>query len=274
MRSVLRKLLLLSLTAFFLTALSLGILAKPAFADIGGLVSLINSYRQGNGLEALAEDQNLVNAACWFATDMGKNNYFDHTDSLGRAMVQRLNAFGISGTTGENIYWTNASSAANNVFTGWKNSPSHNSIMLGASYSRIGIGMSYQNGKWYWVADFANGSATSLNNQCGTAINPPPTPTAKPPAPKPPPPPVAQPTTEEVPIATTTPTVEIIDQATVSATPSAKIVQLTTSSSGKLNESSSTLVKGAALTTITVGNLLLFGFILWRLYSQFQIKNS
>lgn len=271
---MLRKFLLLSCTAFFLTALSLGILAKPAFGDIGGLVSLINSYRQANGLGVLVEDQNLANAACWHAADMGKNNYFDHTDSLGRAMVQRLNAFGVSGTTGENIYWTNASSAADNVFTGWKNSPGHNSIMLGASYSRIGIGMSYQNGKWYWVADFANGAAISLNNQCGTATNPTPTPAAKPPAPKPPPPPVAQPTIPEVPTAVTTPMVEIVDQATVSATPSVKVVQLTSSSSGKPKDEKAILVKGAALTTLTLGNFLLFGFIIWRLYSQFQIKIS
>jgi len=189
------------------SAFSLGYLFNPTSvsADIGGLVDLINDYRQDNGKNALKEDQKLVTAACWLAEDMGKNNSFSHTDSLGRDMATRLAAFGVSGSTGENIYYTTSGSAASNPFNGWKNSSGHNAIMLSGSYTRIGVGRAYYNGRWYWVADFANGSATAVTSQCAGSVSPPPAPPPPPPNPNPAPPPnpaATKKTETPVPIAT------------------------------------------------------------------------
>lgn len=274
---MLRKLLLLSTTAFFLTASLLGTSAKPAEADIGGLVGLINNYRQSNGLGLLAEDQNLVNAACWLAADMEANG-FSHTDSQDRGMSQRLTDFGVGGSRGENIYYTTANSSANNAFTGWKNSSGHDAIMKNPVYTRVGVGMAYLNGRWYWVADFANGSANSLTSQCnGTVSVPKPPP---PPAPKkavvPPPPPPTQPIVEtpaETPVATIAATIEPPTyMATKSATPSIKLIEMDKPEVQNENSVPTKLVKGAALTILTLSNLLLFSFIIWGLVHHFSSR--
>ncbi len=206
---------------FFLLFLFLAFPAR-ASADVGGLVTLINSYRLENGLGKLKEDQKLVNAACWLADDMGKKGYFSHTDSLGRDMATRLAGFGITTSTGENIYYTTSGSGAANSFNGWKNSPGHNSIMLKGNYTRIGVGRSYYNDRWYWVADFASGSVTTLTGQCGVASRPPTAPAKavlaapKPTATKP-----RQVKTVSVKIATTSS--PVINLQTLEATPSTEL---------------------------------------------------
>ena len=154
-------------------------------ADVGGLVGLINQYRIANGLGSLTEDQSLTNAACWLTADMATNNYFDHTDSLERDMASRLTAFGVTGgTRGENIAsLMNQANSAQKIFDGWKDSPGHRANMLNPSFTRIGVGNAYRaaNVTYYWVADFASGTASGSVNGCSTVNNPPPTP----PAPKP-----------------------------------------------------------------------------------------
>ena len=171
------------LAACSLTAIFLGTLANPARADTTGFLSLINSYRQQNGAGTLVEDQNLTNSSCWFADDMGAKNYFpyDHVDSQGRTMNKRLTDFGVSGSRSENIFYTTSGSSANYAFDAWKGSSGHNTNMLGSAYTRIGIGRANYNGRWYWVTDFANGSATTMTNQCGQLAVQQPLPPAPPP---------------------------------------------------------------------------------------------
>src|SRR3970040_2369474 len=53
-------------------------------------LTLINNYRAQNGLGALSLNTQLNNAAEWMSNDMGANNYFSHTDSLGRHPFQRV----------------------------------------------------------------------------------------------------------------------------------------------------------------------------------------
>jgi hypothetical protein len=152
-----------------------------AQADTGGLVSLINQHRENHGLQPLVEDQKLVNAACWMAKDLVENNSTSETDSKGRDLVARLSHFGVSNEwEGETIaYWLGENFSASGAFTAWKNSPGHNSIMLGENYERIGVGNAYSDKSgWRYVADFASGGATSVNNQClanGPDTTPPPT---------------------------------------------------------------------------------------------------
>ncbi len=254
------------LTVLFLTVAFLGRFSNPVLADSTGFLSLINSYRAQNGVGALVEDQNLTNAACWFADDMGAKNYFpsDHVDSQGRSMSQRLTDFGVSGSRAENIFYTTQGSSANYAFDAWENSSGHNTNMLSGTYTRIGIGRANYSGRWYWVTDFANGSANALANQCGISVAPPPPP---PVAKKPPPPPpaaVETPTTLspiETQIATTTATVSA-KTAPKSATTSTKIVKI----DSPTNKRDLTLVQGVTATTIVFGNLALLAFLTFKLY--------
>lgn len=249
-----------------LTAIFLGPFAKPVAADTTGFLSLINSYRQQNGAGTLVEDQSLTNAACWFAADMGAKNYFpsDHVDSLGRGMSQRLTDFGISGSRAENIFYTTQGSGASFAFDAWKNSSGHNTNMLNSIYTRIGIGRASYNGKWYWVTDFANGTASTMTNQCGQATTPP-TPSAPAPAtPKKSTPAVAvQPApVVETPVTTIEATPNTKPQpATKSATISTKRIEPKEEKKADI-----TLVQGIAATTIVLLNLAIFGFITLQLY--------
>lgn len=261
--------------ALILSAIFLGPLAKPASADIGGLVGLINSYRQSNNLGTLSEDQKLVNAACWLANDMAKTGNFNHTDSNGRTMETRLNSFGVSGSMAENIFWTSANSAASSVFTAWKNSPGHNANMLGSVYTRIGIGRANVNGRWYWAADFANGSATFVTSQCTISATPPPKPVTKPPSP-----PAVKVTPTPAPIIVATPQTEVVIAtpsasetnlviATKSTSISAKVVEIENNQPKALSVKS--LVKGSFLTVSFIVYLILFGFIFWQLFHHFRL---
>jgi uncharacterized protein YkwD len=120
-------------------------------------VSLINQYRQQNGLNTLTIDANLPDAVEWMSTDMGVNNYFSHTDSLGRDPFVRMNAFGYNYNTwkGENI--AAGTSSAQAAFDLWKGSAGHNANMLNPDYKVMGIARVATPGSdygWYWTNDF------------------------------------------------------------------------------------------------------------------------
>ncbi len=140
-----------------------------ASADVDGLVSKINAYRASKGLVTLSQDQKLVNAACWMANDMATKNYFSHTDSLGRDPFARMAAFGVGSSYWRGETLAAGSSTGQQTFDLWKNSPGHNSVMLNPNFRRIGVGAAYKSGStygYYWTADYASGSATSVTNQC------------------------------------------------------------------------------------------------------------
>jgi uncharacterized protein YkwD len=126
-------------------------------AEEQSFVSLISQYRQQNGLNSLAIDTRLQDAAAWMSTDMGVHNYFSHADSLGRDPFQRMNAFGYNYNTwrGENI--AAGTSSAQVAFDLWKNSPGHNANMLNPNYKVMGIDRDDTPGSgygWYWTNDF------------------------------------------------------------------------------------------------------------------------
>jgi uncharacterized protein YkwD len=122
-------------------------------------LTAINSYRASNGLGALTISTNLNRAAAWMAQDLADNNYFSHTDSLGRSPYARAIDCGYPTGAGENLAagtgWTTAASA----MTAWQNSPGHNANMLGAYYQQIGIARYYKADSqygWYWATDFGS----------------------------------------------------------------------------------------------------------------------
>jgi uncharacterized protein YkwD len=126
-------------------------------AQESDLVSVVNSFRASRGLARLAVSDTLTFAAKWMATDMAVYNYFSHTSRDGRAPVQRMSDAGYPGRqtyTGENMAAGYAS--ANEVLSGWMNSPAHYAVLTNPNYRAIGVGRalsassSYSN---YWVMD-------------------------------------------------------------------------------------------------------------------------
>lgn len=120
-------------------------------------MTLINDYRQQNGLQQLSINVEIQAAAEWMSADMGENRYFSHTDSLGRTPWERMADFGYDYNTwkGENI--AAGFTTAQSVFTAWKNSDGHNANMLNANYKVMGIAREYTAGSpygYYWTNDF------------------------------------------------------------------------------------------------------------------------
>lgn len=144
-------------------------------------LALINDWRAQNGAGPLAFTSTLTNAAEWMSNDMGVNNYFSHTDSLGRDPWTRLCAFSYCYNTwrGENI--AAGYSTAQSVFNAWKNSSGHNANMLNPNFkvmglSRLNVPGSYYT--WYWTNDF--GGYTPPGQPAAPTATPSPAPTASP----------------------------------------------------------------------------------------------
>lgn len=120
-------------------------------------LTLINNYRSQNGLGALTISTNLNRGSAWMTEDLATNNYFAHTDSLGRSAYQRAIDCGYPSGAGENLAAGGAWSSAQAAFNAWQNSPGHNANMLGQYYKQIGIARHYQAGSqygWYWATTF------------------------------------------------------------------------------------------------------------------------
>lgn len=126
------------------------------------LLSLINSYRQNNGLKTLTLSSYLNRAAEWKANDMSKYNYFSHTDSTGRdGPTLILNCGYLAAARGENLA-ENSNGNANAALNSWKKSPSHDDILLGGlndpqyNWSKIGIARAYNASvkAYFWATEF------------------------------------------------------------------------------------------------------------------------
>lgn len=127
-------------------------------------LDLINAYRAQNGVAVLSVSGSLNQAAAWMAKDMADNNYFSHTDSLGRSFSTRLGQCGVQSGGGENIAAGTYRSSAQDAFTAWRNSSGHNANMLRSSFRQIGIARYYDPSSrygWYWVTDFSTSSGGS-----------------------------------------------------------------------------------------------------------------
>lgn len=150
-------------------------------------LTLINQYRQQNGLGALALSSTLNRSAEWKSQHLGANAYFAHDDvPINRTWVQRLRDCGYTYNAwlGENIAAGNSTAA--NTFEQWRTSPGHDANMLGSHYTAIGIGRVYVAGSpyvWYWTTDFgsvADGYGTPAAPTATATRTPTPLPTLPP----------------------------------------------------------------------------------------------
>lgn len=129
-------------------------------------VAKINAYRHSHGLVALKIDVKLTRAAEWMSADLAHNNYFSHTDSLGRDPFARIATFGYPSNTwrGENLAAGNEDPDA--TFEQWRNSPEHNENMLNSHYTVIGIARVYDPNstyRYYWTTDFGSQLTSEVN---------------------------------------------------------------------------------------------------------------
>jgi hypothetical protein len=183
------------------------------------VLTVINNYRQANGLGSLSLNGELNAAADWMSNDMAANDRFSHTDSLGRDPFQRMADFGYGYNTwkGENL--VAGVDAAQAAFDLWKGSPGHNANMLNPNFKVIGIARAYGDGTtygWYWTTEFGGQGAPPPPAE-PTPAPPPAEPTPPPPVPEPPPPP--PPTPEPTPEPTPAPTLEPMPAPTPAPTP-------------------------------------------------------
>jgi len=146
--------------------------AKALDSEEQTFLNIINDYRAAEGLGTLALDPQLNDVALWMANDMASNDYFSHTDSLGRDPFVRMDQIGYAYNTwrGENL--VAGTEGAQASFEMWTGSPGHNANMLGEHYTVIGIARKFDAGSsfgWYWATEFG-----------GHTAPPPPPPVAEP----------------------------------------------------------------------------------------------
>lgn len=126
---------------------------KPTTApSTGGLqakenqmIALVNGEREKAGLKALVFDSDLRGAARKHSNDMSANDYFSHTSPTYGTFSQRLKDSGVKySSAGENIAMYGS---VEDAHEGLMNSPGHRANILNTGYTRIGIGIVYNQSK-------------------------------------------------------------------------------------------------------------------------------
>ena len=130
------------------------------------VVELVNAQRLSNGnLPPYKRVDPLDASARYHATDMGQDDYFDHStnDRVNGNLVvvcswdNRIGAY-YTGVRGENIAAGQADPAS--VMAAWMGSPGHKANILSTSSWEIGVGYYSGSGTYssYWVQDFGKRS--------------------------------------------------------------------------------------------------------------------
>jgi uncharacterized protein YkwD len=111
----------------------------------------LNEFRASQGRGPVVADAELTAAAEAHARDMASNGYFSHESLDGSRSGDRAKRAGCSWrAAAENIAWGQTSESQ--VLQGWADSAGHRRNMLGASYTRYGLGRAGTN----WVLMFAD----------------------------------------------------------------------------------------------------------------------
>ncbi|MEM2598388.1 MAG: CAP domain-containing protein [Thermoproteota archaeon] len=159
-----RRLVLIVIFLSAVSASSIWVCTADLNSEKNTLLSLINEYRQQNGLQPLRVSSALATAAQLHSEDMALHNYFSHTSLDGRTVRDRVMQAGYTYNTviGENIACGVA--AAQYVFEAWKNSHTHNSIMLdprGVSYVFSAFTTDPDGDSLKYVFDWGDGTSSA-----------------------------------------------------------------------------------------------------------------
>lgn len=121
------------------------------------MLSLVNSYRQQNGLPALRHDPALDTVSQKMARHIAERDSMDTWAHSAFGLSQRLDKAGYANYAGtENLGAGYADLPA--AFRGWQGSAGHNKNLLNPYVTRIGIARTNRNtGKWrnFWVMTLA-----------------------------------------------------------------------------------------------------------------------
>ena len=118
-------------------------------------IELVHKQRKQLDLKELIHDTNLSAIAKAKATDMAKNNYFDHKSPTYGTVDKMLNKFNYKWTAyGENI--ARGYIAPESVVKEWMLSPTHRVNIANTNFTHIGSGYATDaKGKPYWVQLYA-----------------------------------------------------------------------------------------------------------------------
>ena len=119
------------------------------------ILKLMNEKRVEAGLKPLTMDKTLLSVARYKSNHMIQNNYFDHTNPDGTNWTNWLKTIGYKYTaTAENIAYNSYDPVE--LFNQWWNSSGHRQNMMNPSYTKVGIGVVYGNGKYMGTQEFSN----------------------------------------------------------------------------------------------------------------------
>lgn len=123
---------------------------RDAVVDADSARTMINTYRARSGAPALALDPALTAAAQAQAREMAAADAVKVSLEKGKAARARLDAAGYpAGPVVENVSAGYRRLAE--AFSGWRDSPQHNSNMLDKRMTRMGIATAYAPGSKYKV---------------------------------------------------------------------------------------------------------------------------
>lgn len=131
------------------------------------MLGRINSYRKAKGLKPVSLSRTLGAAAEHHSREMAKYNYFSHTMRNGVSWSTNIVNHGYPSNAYRAEILAAGNGGAYSTLQQWKNSSSHNKIILTSTYNSVGIGRAYNKDSrygWYWTATF--GSVTSQTISC------------------------------------------------------------------------------------------------------------
>jgi uncharacterized protein YkwD len=109
------------------------------------ITCLINDERVSNGLQPVAPNGDLHQAALNHSDEMVNQSYFEHTSPAGVTFMDRIESTGYmqgarTWTVGENLVWgTGPLSTPQALVTAWMNSPPHRENLLRPSFREMGL---------------------------------------------------------------------------------------------------------------------------------------
>ncbi|MDR0920675.1 MAG: CAP domain-containing protein [Oscillospiraceae bacterium] len=114
--------------------------------------NIVNKERVAVGLPELTYSYELEKAANTRAEELTKS--FSHTRPDGRDCFSVYDDYGIRyGYAAENIAWGQKSSSE--VMQAWMNSSGHRGNILSPNLTKLGVGVYFYNGTYYWVQNFS-----------------------------------------------------------------------------------------------------------------------
>jgi uncharacterized protein YkwD len=126
-------------------------------SDEQAMLTAINTYRQQNGLGALASSSTLNRSAAWLSNDMAAKRALNQTDSLGRDQRTRMKDCGATFTSADEAVAIGADVAA--ALQMWKASAPQNALLLAPGFKAAGIARAVSTAtptQTYWTLDLSD----------------------------------------------------------------------------------------------------------------------